>query len=97
MLVSSSGCFVLAAQSLTRKPKSSQRFPAGKARIQVVPVLDALLVLLPAQKHLAAGDDGGKVKQPALDVLEENLAALKLVQRLFQACLLYTSPSPRDS
>src|SRR4051794_40105741 len=42
--------------------------PAGEAALGLVPVLDRVLALLPAQVHLAALANGGEVEQPAIEV-----------------------------
>src|SRR5690348_8470200 len=63
------------------RPRTSrpalQAFPPAKPRVQVVPEFNIVLVLFPAQEHLAAADDGREINQPALEVFDENLAALE--------------------
>ena len=56
-----------------------QPFAPGVTRIQVVPEFDVILVFLPAQKDLSAADNGGKIDQPALKVLDLDLPSVEFL------------------
>src|ERR1017187_5757842 len=57
-----------------------QAFPPGETGIQVVPELDILFVLLPAQENLLLAQDSRKIEQPAVNVLHLDLAPLDFQQ-----------------
>src|SRR5437016_2279084 len=61
----------------------SQPLASGVAGTQIVPELDVLFVLLPAEKDLFAAEDGGKINQAAVEVFDLNLPLLKFAQDLF--------------
>jgi hypothetical protein len=60
-----SGVAVLDGQS-----RALQLFPAGIPGIQVMPELNVLLVLLPAEKDFTTVDDGGEIYEAAVKVLD---------------------------
>src|ERR1017187_10547264 len=62
-----------------------QPFPPAIAGIQVVPELDVLLILLPAQEYLFPADDRREIDQPTGDVLHLDFPALEFLQYLLQA------------
>ena len=49
-----------------------------------MPELDIFLIALPAKKDLALADERGKVEQPTLDVLDEDLAPLEFIEHVLQ-------------
>src|ERR1017187_7673834 len=61
-----------------RRSQVLQPFAPAEAGVEVVPEFDVFLVLFPAKKNLFAPHDGGKINQAALQILDENPAALKL-------------------
>src|ERR1039457_4406646 len=65
-----------------RRSQALQPFAPAEAGIEVVPEFDVFLVLFPAKKNLFAPHDGGKINQTALQILDENPAALKFSQNL---------------
>src|SRR5690348_8184977 len=58
-----------------------QPLSSGVARVEVMPELDVVLVLFPAEKNFPAADDGGKIHQSAVDVLDLNFALLKFIHQ----------------
>src|SRR5437762_11993177 len=61
----------------------SQPLAARVARCQIVPELDVVFVLFPAEEDLLAVEDGRKIKQAAVEFFHLNLAPLKFGQRRF--------------
>ena len=51
--------------------------------MQIVPELNVLFVLFPAEKDFLAVEDGRKINQAAVEVFDLNLAPLKFGQRSF--------------
>src|SRR5437870_13772306 len=51
--------------------------------MQIVPELDVLLVLFPAEKNLLAAEDGGEIDQSAVEVFDLDLPLLKFPQGSF--------------
>src|SRR4051794_14476636 len=66
----------------SRASRTSQRLPPRVARFELVPVADLVLLLLhPAEVHLAPVAEGGEVDETALEVAQHNLHLLELQQR----------------
>src|ERR1039458_5328952 len=65
-----------------RRSRALQPFAPAEAGVEVMPEFDVFLVLFPAKKNLFAPHDGGKINQAALQILDENPAALKFGQNL---------------
>src|SRR5205814_4750136 len=61
----------------------SESLAPGVAGVQIVPELDVLLVLFPAEKNLFVAKDGGKINQAAVEVFDLDLPLLKFAQDLF--------------
>src|ERR1051325_10189648 len=61
-----------------------QPFPPGIARVKIVPELDIVFVLFPAEKDFLAVTDGRKINQTAVDVFDLNLAPLEFFQGGFE-------------
>src|SRR5688572_7925471 len=59
-----------------------QPFATAVTGVEVVPEFHRILVLLPAEKNFLAADDGGKINQTTLKVLDLNLALLEFAQQL---------------
>ena len=57
-----------------------QPFSASVTGVQLVPELDVLLVLLPAQEDFSPINDGREINQPALKILHLDLPSLKFQQ-----------------
>src|SRR5208283_3077242 len=78
----------LAGQSPAIKPagrrhsQALQPLATAEAGVEVVPEFDIFLVLFPAEENLFAAQDGGKINQAALQILDENPAALKFGKNL---------------
>src|SRR4051794_25374317 len=51
---------------------SVERLAAAETVVELVPVLDGVLVVLPAEVDLAALTRGGKVDQPAVEVAQDD-------------------------
>src|SRR5439155_4885998 len=58
----------------------SESLAPGVAGVQIVPELDVLLVLFPAEKNLFVAKDGGKINQAAVEVFDLDLPLLKFTQ-----------------
>src|SRR3954466_5328506 len=61
-----------------RRGGRSERAASAIARVEVVPVPDLVLALLPAEEHLAAVADRGEIDQAAVEVAEHHLHRLQL-------------------
>src|SRR5437867_4472385 len=68
-----------------------QLLPGRVAGVQVVPILDVVLVLFPAEKHFAAAEDGGEIDEAALGILDLNLALVELEQQFLES---HQAPEP---
>src|SRR6267143_3822094 len=62
--------------------KFLQSLAPAVAGVEVVPEFDVFLVLFPAQENFLAADDGWEIQQAAFQVLDHDLALLKLPQYL---------------
>src|SRR6266566_493777 len=61
----------------------SQPFPPGVTGVQLMPELDVFLILLPTQENLFPTDNGRKIHQPAVQVLELDFTPVEFQQHLF--------------
>src|SRR5437867_9091407 len=61
-----------------------QRFPAGKAGLDPMPVLDCVFAKLPAQVDKLALPHIRKVTKPFVDILEQNAHILDLLDQTHQ-------------
>ena len=62
-----------------------QPLSSGVTGVEVVPELDILLALLPAEEDLVAGEDGGEIDQAAIQVLDLDFTPIELEENLLDA------------
>ena len=62
-----------------------QSLAPGETRVKVVPELDVILVLLPAQEDFPAAHHGGEINQAAIQVLELNVQLTETGEALLDA------------
>lgn len=62
--------------------QNSEPFAPGESRFEIMPEFNVVLVRFPTKKDLTSTDDSGEINQPAIQVFDENLPALKFNQKL---------------
>src|SRR4051812_34027584 len=77
---------IRAARAVRRRTSAAivEGLPARKAGLGLVPVLDRVLALLPAQVDLAAVADGGEVEQAGVEVAQHDVERAQLGHRVAQ-------------
>jgi len=64
----------------TEKNLRSEPFASGVATVEVVPEFNVVFVLLPAEENFFAGDDGWKIDETAIDVLDLDVAGFEFAE-----------------
>src|SRR3954464_160212 len=60
-----------------------QPFAPAESSVEVMPILDIVLSLLPAKKNFLPTHKRGKIDQPPLQILDHNFARRESLQNIF--------------